>query len=118
MIQGKVMPEFITVEDKTIQVDREGYLEDLKDWSRDVAGCLARQEGLALTEAHWEIIALLRDFHDESGLSPAMRILVRLVRGRLGPEKGNSHYLLRLFPDSPAKLAAKIAGLPRPTNCL
>jgi tRNA 2-thiouridine synthesizing protein E len=47
-----------------------------------------------------------------------MRVLVKLVARELGREKGNSLYLLRLFPDSPAKLAAKIAGLPRPTNCL
>ena len=44
--------------------------------------------------------------------------LVKLVAARLGATKGNSIYLLSLFPGNPAKLAAKIAGLPRPTNCL
>jgi tRNA 2-thiouridine synthesizing protein E len=47
-----------------------------------------------------------------------MRILVKTVGEKLGPDKGQSLYLLKLFPGSPAKVAAKIAGLPKPTNCL
>jgi tRNA 2-thiouridine synthesizing protein E len=47
-----------------------------------------------------------------------MRPLVKYIGQRLGKEKGNSIYLLQLFPGSPAKLASKIAGLPRPENCL
>ncbi len=101
-----------------LALDREGYLRDLTAWTPEVAEALAQASGVDLGEAHWEILWLLRDFHAETGLSPAMRVLVRLVRERLGADKGNSLYLLRLFPDSPAKLAARIAGLPRPTNCL
>lgn len=101
-----------------LALDREGYLRDLTVWTPEVAEMLAREVDVVLTRAHWEILWLLRDFHAETGLSPAMRVLVRLVRERLGADKGNSLYLLRLFPDSPAKLAARIAGLPRPTNCL
>jgi tRNA 2-thiouridine synthesizing protein E len=47
-----------------------------------------------------------------------MRILVKLVANELGPEKGNSLYLLQLFPGSPARVASRIAGLPRPANCI
>ena len=47
-----------------------------------------------------------------------MRPLVKAVAQALGPEKGRSVYLLRLFPDSPAKVAARLAGLPKPANCL
>ena len=47
-----------------------------------------------------------------------MRILVKQVGLQLGKEKGTSLYLLQLFPGSPAKIASKIAGLPKPTNCL
>jgi tRNA 2-thiouridine synthesizing protein E len=47
-----------------------------------------------------------------------MRILVKHVRSQLGEEKGNSIYLMQLFPGSPAKLASKLAGLPKPDNCL
>lgn len=106
------------VDGKEITLDKEGYLENLGDWSPEVACLLARQENLELGEAHWEIIRLAREFYAARRISPIMRILVKLVETRLGPDKGNSLYLLSLFPDSPAKRVAKIAGLPRPTNCL
>jgi tRNA 2-thiouridine synthesizing protein E len=83
-----------------------------------VAACLARREGIELTPAHWEILNIARDFYAEYEISPAMRPLVKWVRERLGADKGSSIHLLTLFPDSPAKLCAKLAGLPRPTNCL
>ena len=47
-----------------------------------------------------------------------MRALVKYVRLKLGPDKGRSIYLLKLFPGSPAKIGSKIAGLPKPANCL
>ncbi|MEM7099800.1 MAG: TusE/DsrC/DsvC family sulfur relay protein [Pseudomonadota bacterium] len=101
-----------------IVLDSEGYLEDLNDWTPAVADQLAHAEQLSLTQAHWEIIQELRTFYQKTDTSPAMRPLVKLVKDRWGPEKGNSIYLMQLFGESPAKNAAKIAGLPRPTNCL
>lgn len=102
----------------TIAVDKEGFLVHLEDWNADVAQCLARQDGIELTDDHWALIRLIREFHEEYHVSPVMRVLVKRVRERLGPERGNSLYLLRLFPGSPAKVLARVAGLPRPTNCL
>jgi tRNA 2-thiouridine synthesizing protein E len=101
-----------------MRVDRDGYLLNLSDWSPAIARALARNEGIVLADEHWAIIELLRSFHAETGVSPSMRPLVKLVGQRLGLGKGTSMYLLRLFPGNAAKLAAKIAGLPRPTNCL
>lgn len=98
--------------------DAEGYLENLDDWNPDVARQIAEQEGIALTPAHWEIISLIRQYYAEFDLSPAMRPLVKYATLKLGADKGKSVYLLSLFPGSPPKLAAKIAGLPRPANCL
>ena len=68
--------------------------------------------------AYWMLAHLLRRFYREFDQSPAMRPLVNYVKRELGPDKGNSLYLLQLFPGSPAKLAARIAGLPRPEHCL
>lgn len=100
------------------EVDEQGFLLDIRRWNKALAEQIANDEGINLSDAHWEIIYLLRDFYHEYELSPAMRILVKQTKIKLGPEKGNSHYLLSLFPGSPAKLASKIAGLPKPTNCL
>tara|TARA_R110001592_G_scaffold52649_9_gene161320 strand:- start:30172 stop:30486 length:315 start_codon:yes stop_codon:yes gene_type:complete len=101
-----------------VNVDDQGFLLDLNDWNESFAETIAHSEGIQLTPAHWEIILLLREFYHEFDISPAMRILVKQSKLKLGEDKGNSHYLLSLFPGSPAKIASKIAGLPKPTNCL
>ena len=101
-----------------IAVDKEGYLRDLTDWSETVAIGLAESESIRLLPAHWEILHLLRAFYQRHQLSPANRALVSLVKRELGPEKGRSVYLMKLFGGSPAKMASKIAGLPKPDNCL
>ncbi len=102
----------------TIEFDEEGYLRNLNDWSETVAVEIAASEGISLSEAHWEIISIIREFYQNYELSPAMRPLVKAVSLKLGKDKGKSIYLMKLFPGSPAKLVAKIAGLPKPDNCL
>ncbi|MDP5070303.1 MAG: TusE/DsrC/DsvC family sulfur relay protein [Congregibacter sp.] len=96
----------------------EGFLVCHSDWSPGVAEKLAQTEGLSLSAAHWEVIHLLRDYYARYDSSPAMRALVKCCKLQLGDEKGRSIYLLKLFPGSPAKIASKIAGLPKPANCL
>ena len=109
--------------DSDLALDKEGFLRDLDDWNEQAAALIARRCNISLSDAHWEVIYLLRDFYARHQLSPANRALVSLVRRELGQDKGNSAYLMKLFrnPDnkeSPAKLAARIAGLPKPDNCL
>ncbi len=99
-------------------VDKEGFLLDLGAWSEEVAATLASGEKIELGEQHWQVITVLRTFFNNTETSPAMRPFVNLIKRELGPELGNSMALMQLFGASPAKIAAKIAGLPRPTNCL
>ena len=108
----------LIIDGQTIEVDKEGYLRDLNDWNRSVAEQLASAENLTLTDDHWQVIEILRDFYHTYEQSPAMRPLVKAVGLKLGADKGKSMYLMQLFPGSPAKLASKLAGLPKPTNCL
>lgn len=100
------------------KLDKEGYLIVLSDWNEAVARRLAQGERIDLLDEHWALIHLVRAFYQKFEVAPAMRPLVKQVREHLGIEKGTSIYLLKLFPGSPARLLAKIAGLPRPTNCL
>ena len=104
--------------ENTMILDEEGYLLNLQDWTPELAHHLAKDVDVTLTDAHWEIIYLLREFYQDFEVSPAMRPLVKAVTKKLGAETGRSIYLMTLFPGSPPKLAAKIAGLPKPANCL
>ena len=108
----------LNVDGVEIPVDREGYLKNLDHWSHDVAAAIADQEGISLSEQHWQIIHLLRNFYQRYQISPAMRALVKAVKREFGEEKGRSIYLMQLFPAGPAKQASKIAGLPKPDNCI
>lgn len=101
-----------------IPKDKEGYLKNLADWSEQAAMEIAEAEGIELTENHWEVIKLLRDVHQEFQHTPITRVFVKLMAERLGKDKGRSIYLLKLFPETPMRKACKIAGLPKPTNCM
>ena len=98
--------------------DDNGHLADPGAWSEEVARTLAEEAGIVLDEDHWRIIDIVRRFHAQTGVSPSMRPLVKLARQQAGADLGSSIALLRLFPGSPAALAAKVAGLPRPDQCL
>jgi tRNA 2-thiouridine synthesizing protein E len=101
-----------------LNVDKDGFLLDHLSWSEDAALQLALNENIELTEQHWELIYLIRQFYQEFDISPAMRPLTKYIKLHLSAEQASSIYLMQLFPQSPAKYLAKIAGLPRPENCL
>ncbi len=98
--------------------DAQGYLKDSGQWSEALATVIAEQEAITLSEAHWEVVHFVRAFYLEFNTSPAIRILVKAMAQKYGPEKGSSPYLYKLFPKGPAKQATKIAGLPKPVKCI
>ncbi|MGX8942402.1 sulfurtransferase TusE [Symbiopectobacterium sp. Eva_TO] len=105
-------------EGRFIETDAQGYLLNIADWSESLAPLLAKQEDIALTDVHWEVVRFVRHFYLEFNTSPAIRMLVKAMEQKYGEEKGNSRYLYRLFPKGPAKQATKIAGLPKPVKCI
>ena len=98
--------------------DADGFLLDWQQWDEACAARLAREDGIELSGAHLEVLHVLRAYYARHDHAPAMRALVSLVKRELGPDKGRSIYLLKLFPDSAARLAARLAGLPKPPHCL
>ena len=98
--------------------DKNGHLINSEDWSIVVAEYLAKEEGVAMTDAHWEVVNFLREYYEEYKIAPMIKILVKAIGKRLGPDKGNTKYLYELYPDGPARQANKIAGLPRIGGCV
>lgn len=99
------------------ETDKEGFLRNTDDWNPAIAERLADLDGITLTDDHWEVIHLVRDYFQNYRLFPANRVLVTKVREAFGESKGNSIHLMKLFTGKPAKQIAKIAGLPKPPNC-
>ncbi len=101
-----------------IATDSHGYLLDYTQWSEELVPVIASSENIELNEAHWQIIRFVRDFYLRYDTSPAIRALVKALSNEFGPDVGNSRHLQRLLPQGPAKLASKLAGLPKPAKCL
>ena len=88
----------VAVGGRSVEVDAEGYLRHLDDWSEDFALALARREGLVLTEAHWEVIRFLRAYWAEHRVQPQVRVMIRHFSERWGAERGSNHHLHAMFP--------------------
>ena len=92
--------------------DPEGFLLDAEQWDEQVAARIARENGVPeLTPRHWQVVTFMRDTFLRTGMAPTIR--------SLGKESGVPvKELYELFPKGPAKLAAKIGGIPKPRGCI
>jgi tRNA 2-thiouridine synthesizing protein E len=95
----------------TAAVDAEGFLLDATQWDESLAVTIARDEGIELTDRHWEVVRFMRERFFATGSGPNVRALSK-ASGIPVKE------LYALFPKGPAKLAAKIAGIPKPRGCI
>jgi tRNA 2-thiouridine synthesizing protein E len=94
-----------------LETDAEGYLRE-PDMSEEAVRVIAEADGIALTDAHWEVVNYMRDQYREHGHTPNFR---NMLKGFSEVRQGvDSKYLYDLFPLGPAKQAAKVAGLPQP----
>ena len=97
---------------KDLEVDAEGFLADASQWDETIAAAIAREAGIErLTDRHWLVIKFMRERFLTTGAAPSIRTL--------GNESGVPiKELYQLFPKGPAKLAAKIGGIPKPKGCI
>ena len=104
----------IRVEGRNIEMDSEGYLLDLNEWSEEFAKALAKQEGLELGDEHWQIIRYLRAYYHEHAVQAQVRVMIKHFTKVWGAERGSNHYLHELFPrGGPQKQGNRLAGLLR-----
>ena len=99
------------IADRPLEVDAEGFLQKPEQWDEDVARALARDAGVTLTDRAWRVVRFMRERYLATGTAPTIRTL--------GKESGVPiKELYQLFPKGPAKLAAKIGGIPKPHGCI
>jgi len=95
-----------------IATTANGYLENLEDWSEDLARHMAGAENIELTDRHWDLINFLRDaFINENGAQPNTRKIVKAMSAQWG-EKLSQKDVYALFNGDPSKVAGKFAGVP------
>ncbi len=99
-----------TIAGQTVEVTDEGYLQDYTQWNEEIAKELAKEEGIELTEDHFQVLRYLREKYEEGA-----NLTIRKV-GKSGITDIKGFY--KLFPGGPLKKASKIAGIPKPTSCV
>lgn len=92
----------------------EGYLLDPAEWTEEVAGELARREGLALSPLHWEVLKFMRRYYEDRQIAADARFVVKYLAESQGLGAGARKRLFELFPYGYVKQACKIAGMRRP----
>jgi tRNA 2-thiouridine synthesizing protein E len=102
----------MTIDLSGVELNDEGFFVHPEQWTEDIVPELARREGIdELTNAHWTVIRFMRSEFLEKGTGPTVRVL--------GKASGVTvRELYQLFPRGPAKIAAKIAGIPKPRGCI
>lgn len=106
------------VDGKTIQLSEAGWLENLDEWSPQLAQEIAINEKVdGLTEEHWDIIHMARNHFHENGVVCEPRAFSKLMKSKYGRDRSDQKYIYSLFPTGLIKCANKIAGLPRPKGC-
>lgn len=100
-------------EEKTIETNANGYLENLEDWSKGLAQVIAESDGLGeLTAQHWDIIDFLRDeYINNSQNQPNERSILKAMGEKWGKKVGQKD-TFALFPKMPSKQGGLVAGLP------
>jgi dissimilatory sulfite reductase related protein len=100
------------IADAPVDVDAEGFLTNPEQWNAQIAEAIAAANGIPeLTDRHWLVVRFMRDRYLQTGNAPSIR--------SLGKESGVPvKELYQLFPKGPAKLAAKIGGIPKPKGCI
>ena len=99
------------VDGNELETDEQGFLLE-PDFGDEVVRVIAAAEGIELTDAHWQVVAYLRDEYREHGHTPNFRNMLKGLTD--SPPGCDSKALYDLFPVGPAKQGAKVAGLPQP----
>ena len=109
----------IEVDGKVVQLSEAGWLEDLSEWTPEIAKKIAAEvEQCELTDESWDIINLTREMFEENGQVAEPRKFMKAMKAKFGKDRSSNKYIFSLFPKGGLiKSANKIAGLPRPKGC-
>lgn len=99
-----------TIAGHAVNMNDQGYMTDLNQWTPDVANSIAEEEGINLTEEHFKVLNYLQDQYRND-----VPLTIRKV-GKSGVVDIKEFYAL--FPGGPLKKASRIAGIPKPASCI
>lgn len=101
-----------------LQLDQDGHLVDYTIWNAQVAQQLANSLELTLEAWHFEILFAVRQFYQQFGHSPATRPLIKFLMKTVNAEINNAMLQERFQTGLVARHLSRLAGVPKPANCL
>lgn len=102
---------------KQISFGVSGWLENRETWDEDVAVEIAKSVNLELTEEHWKLIHIAREYYDEYHTCCPPRAFSRILRTKYGKNRSDQKFIYQLFPAGGlVQCVNKIAGLPCPCD--
>ncbi|GMR17748.1 MAG: TusE/DsrC/DsvC family sulfur relay protein [Gammaproteobacteria bacterium] len=106
------------INNQVIQLSEAGWLENLDEWSEELAVEIAKNEQIPeLTEEHWDIVQTAREYFKEYSTVAEPRMFSKIMKKKFGDDRSSQKYIYSLFPTGLIKCANKVAGLPRPKGC-
>lgn len=102
----------------TLEFDQDGHLLDYRIWNEDIAQELANSLDIQLTAWHFEILHAVRQFYQQFGHSPATRPLIKYLMKSVSPEINNAVLQQQFNTGLVARHLSRLAGVPKPANCL
>ena len=100
---------------KIIQLSEAGWLENLEEWSEELAVEIAKNEQIPqLTQEHWDIINTAREYFLDNGVVAEPRAFSKIMKKKFGPDRCEQKYIYSLFPTGLIKCANKVADCPDP----
>ncbi len=88
------------------------------EWTRDAALDIAREEGLAVVDDHWDVVRSLQQFYSRHEDGPVnMRELHDALEEKFH-HKGGLKYLYTILPGGPIAQGCRLAGLKPPAGAV
>ncbi len=101
-----------------LELDQDGHLVDYTIWNESVAQELARKLDLELTPWHFQILQAVRQFYHQFGHSPATRPLIKFLMKTVSSDINNAVLQEQFKTGLVARHLSRLAGIPKPPNCL
>jgi dissimilatory sulfite reductase related protein len=102
----------VEIQGRSVTFGAAGFIRNFDDWNEEIANVVAQQEGLVLSECHWNVIRFVRDYFRRFEIPPSPRIIIREMGAELHAYRCTYRTLKELFPKGGCKQACRLAGLP------
>lgn len=104
----------VDYQEHLLETDPEGYVVDPEVWDEAAAKQLAAQEGIELSDEHWQVLGFMRRYYDEHQIAADARYVIKFMAEEMGLGRQARNHLFQLFPYGYVQQACKIAGMKRP----